>query len=156
MSNIYFITKEKLKEINHECESIKRILQEKTFDGVPNLLEGSDTNPDFAIYQQTLDELNLRIEELENVIKNHKIINIPPAKERDKVQLGAKIFLKDNQAKETELRLVGTIEANPFEGKISNESPAGMAFIGKKAGDTVQIGPSNINYKILKIQYEDA
>ncbi len=156
MSNIYFITKEKLREIERECESIKRVLQEKTFNGVPNLLEGSDTNPDFAIYQQTLDELNLKIEELENVVKNHKIISVPPEKERDKVQLGAKIFLKDSQSKNAEFKLVGTIEANPFEGKISNESPAGMAFLGKKAGDTVQIGPSNINYKILKIQYESA
>jgi transcription elongation factor GreA len=119
-------------------------------------LEGSDTNPDFAIYQETLDELNSRMEELENVLKNHQIIAAPPAKDRDKVYLGAKIFLKDNKSKEAQFKLVGTIEANPFEGKISNESPAGMAFLGKKAGDTVQIGPSNINYKILKIQYEDA
>jgi transcription elongation factor GreA len=156
MSNIYFITKEKRKELEREHESIKKALQEETFNGVPNFLEGSDTNPDFAIYQETLDELNSRMEELENVLKNHQIIAAPPAKDRDKVYLGAKIFLKDNQSKEAQFKLVGTIEANPFEGKISNESPAGMAFLGKKAGDTVQIGPSNINYKILKIQYEDA
>lgn len=155
MSNIYFITKEKLKELEHEQESIKKALQEETFNGVPNLLEGSDTNPDFAIYQQTLDELNSRMEELDNVLKNYKIISTPPEKERDKVQLGAKVFIAAGP-KEAEYKLVGTIEANPFEGKISNESPVGMAFIGKKVGDAVQIGPSNINYKILKIQYEGA
>jgi transcription elongation factor GreA len=155
MSNIYFITKEKLKELEREQESIKKALQEETFNGVPNFLEGSDTNPDFAIYQQTLDELNSRMEELDNVLKNYKIIGTPPEQERDKVQLGAKVSIATG-SKEAEYKLVGTIEANPFEGKISNESPVGMAFIGKKVGDAVQIGPSNINYKILKIQYEGA
>jgi len=45
------------------------------------------------------------------------------------------------------------LEANPFEGKISNESPAGRAFLGKEVGDTVSVG-SNL-YQIIKINYEE-
>jgi len=48
--------------------------------------------------------------------------------------------LKENLSQEKQFKIVGTLEANPFEGKISNESPVGRAFLGKKVGDTVSVG----------------
>jgi transcription elongation factor GreA len=51
--------------------------------------------------------------------------------------------------------IVGTLEANPSEGKISNESPVGKALLGKKVGDEIVItSPINVKYKIKKIRYE--
>ncbi|MDD5569416.1 MAG: GreA/GreB family elongation factor [Candidatus Pacebacteria bacterium] len=153
MSTLYYVTKEKIEGLQREYDSLKNFLREESQE-VPTVLEGENPNPDFATYRENLEEVNSRLVELENILKNHIIIQTPPQEDRDRVNLGAKVVLKDGDSQKAEFRIVGTIEANPFEGKISNESPAGMAFIGKKVGDTVYLGP-NANYKILKIQYED-
>jgi len=151
----YYITKQKLKELEKEHQAIKENLKKELSENSPNLLEGGDLNPDFTSYEEDLMEKNSRLEEIEAILSNHKIINKPPASERNKVHLGAHVVLSNNHQKE-EYRIVGTLEANPFEGKISNESPVGKAFIGKNIGDTVSIGPNNLMYQILAINYEDA
>jgi transcription elongation factor GreA len=153
MSNIYYLTKNKLKEIEKEYQVIKTALQEEAAEGIPSFLEGGDPNPDFYLFEANFEDLNSRAEELENILKNYKIIQSPVKQDRDKVQLGAQVVCKNGETEETEYKIVGTIEANPFEGKISNESPVGMALIGKKVGDIINIPEIRKEYKILKIQY---
>jgi len=148
----YYITKKKLKELEEELESLKKQQKEEFLNDSPSVFEGDDINPDFAFYQNSLEEINLRIEDLENILKNYIIIKAP--KERDKIYLGANVVFKDNYSLEKEFKIVGTLEANPFDGKISNESPIGMALLGKKVGDVVFVGQNN-NYKIIKINYEE-
>ena len=154
--NTYYITQKKLEELKREHNTIKAALQEEVAAGIPNLLEGSDPNPDFYLFEENIEDLNAREEVLENIIKNYKIIESPPKTERDKVQLGASVVCKNSEAGEFEYNIVGTIEANPFEGKISNESPVGMALIGKRVGDVITIPQMQKNYQILKIEYKDA
>jgi transcription elongation factor GreA len=149
----YYVTKEKLKEIETELENLKKLKKEEFSVDSPSLFEGEDINPDFAFFQDSLEEIDSRIEDLENILKNHIIIKTP--KEKDKINLGAKVIFKDNSSLENEFKIVGTLEANPFEGKISNESPIGIALIGKKVGDTVSVGQDN-SYRIIKINYEEA
>jgi len=149
--SIYYLTKKKMEEMEEEYENLKKIKRENFSQDAPSFFEGEDLNPDFAFYEENLEGLNARIEELETVLKNHVIIARPP--DKDKVYLGASVLLKENLSKEQRFKIVGTLEANPFEGKISNESPAGQAFLGKRVGDTVSVG-TNL-YKILKINYEE-
>jgi len=144
-----------LDELQNEYESLRKLLREEASVDVPTFLEGGDPNPDFVVYQDTLEETNSRLLELENILKNYIIIKKPPKEAQDKVDLGAKVILKNGDSTKTEFKIVGTLEANPFEGKISNESPAGAAFIGKRVGDIINLRP-DVNYKILKIQYGDA
>jgi transcription elongation factor GreA len=151
----YFITKQKLKELEHELEHLKKMIKEETAREVPSLLESGDLNPDFTSYEEALEQNQNRLEEIENILKNHKIIKKPPKEERNKVFLGASITLKNDKHK-TEYKIVGTLEANPFEGKISDVSPAGRAFIGKSVGEVVSVGPAQATYQILEINYEDA
>ncbi|HNP79331.1 MAG TPA: GreA/GreB family elongation factor [Candidatus Pacearchaeota archaeon] len=148
----YYVTKKKLRELEEELENLKKIKREEFQKGSPAVFEGEDVNPDFAFYQDSLEELDMRIEELENVLKNYIIIKAP--QEKDKVCLGAKVIFKDGSASENEFKIVGTLEANPFEGKISNESPIGMALLGKRVGDIVSVGNNN-SYRIVKINYEE-
>lgn len=150
----YFITKQKLKELEHEYEHIKQMIKEEIAREIPSLLESGDLNPDFTSYEEVLEQNHNRLEEIENILKNHEIIKKPPKEERNKVFLGANILLKNNEAK-TEFKIVGTLEANPFEGKISDSSPAGQAFIGKTIGEVVSVGPAQSTYQILDIRYED-
>ena len=77
-----------------------------------------------------------RISELNNILQSVDIIEKP--KSGSKVQLGSKVTLKGAKANK-EFQVVGTVEADPLEGKISDESPIGKALLGKKLGDSVEI-----------------
>ncbi|HOC53885.1 MAG TPA: hypothetical protein PKM85_02745, partial [Candidatus Pacearchaeota archaeon] len=70
----YYVTKKKLRELEEELENLKKIKREEFQKGSPAVFEGEDVNPDFAFYQDSLEELDMRIEELENVLKNYIII----------------------------------------------------------------------------------
>ena len=70
------------------------------------------------------------------------------------VDLGAKVKI-DIAGKKDEFMIVGTLEANPSLGKISNESPVGRALLGHKVGDEIVVSsPMKTTYKIKKIKYE--
>ncbi len=78
----------------------------------------------------------------------------PPQEKKAFVGIGAKVKI-DVAGKNDEFTIVGTLEANPQLGKISNESPVGMALLGHKVGDEVVIlAPTKKVYKIKNIKYE--
>ena len=83
-----------------------------------------------------------RILEIQDILKNAKIIR---GGKKDKIILGAVVAL-DMGGRKVEYTLVGPTEANPLEGKISNESPIGRALFGRKAGDEFEF-----NGKMIKI-----
>lgn len=76
-----------------------------------------------------------RILEIEDILKNAKIIR---AKSGGKIGVGSTVKVKVN-GKEQEFTIVGPVEANPLEGKISNESPIGKALLGLAAGETAEL-----------------
>jgi transcription elongation factor GreA len=92
-----------------------------------------------------------RISEIENILLNVEIITKP--KGDSKIQLGSQVKLKGNGGKTKEFQIVGTVEADPLSGKISDESPIGQALLGKKEGDSVEIKtPVDISsYQIVNI-----
>ncbi|MEK7124401.1 MAG: GreA/GreB family elongation factor, partial [Patescibacteria group bacterium] len=103
---------------------------------------------------EDMDSLRLKIDELNNILKNHQIIKNPPKNEQDSIGVGATILVDVNGKKE-EFTVVGTLEANPDLGKISNESPVGMALLGRKVGQEIVIdAPTKKVYKIKNIKYE--
>ena len=87
-----------------------------------------------------------RILEIQDILKNAKVIR---GGKKDKVALGATVNLTLN-GKKMEYALVGPTEANPLEGKISNESPIGKALLGHKAGDTFEFNGKKV--KIVEIK----
>jgi transcription elongation factor GreA len=94
-----------------------------------------------------------RISKLENIINNAKIIDGKSIK-HDIVSLGVKVKVKNTKTKEElDYIIVGSAEADPFEGRISNESLVGSALLGKKAKDkvTVQVPDGTVKYEILSI-----
>lgn len=90
-----------------------------------------------------------RIAEIENILQNSEIIVTPKASAA--VQLGSKVTVKNGNTKQ--FQVVGTVEANPLNGKISDESPIGQALLGKKLGDTIEIKTpiDTTSYKIIEI-----
>ena len=100
-----------------------------------------------------LARINDKLKEISLILKNYELIT-PPSKDKQKiVALGATVVVQvDGQT--DELTIVGTMEANPSLGKISNESPVGKALLGRKVGDEVVISSSIKSvYKIKGINY---
>lgn len=155
MTKTYYLTKEGLEKTKKEYENLKLLQKNEILsEEAPSMLEGDALNPDYSFYKENLEELEKRIEELDCILKNYKIIRKPAKDEQGKICLGAKVVLKKG-AKEEEYRIVGTLEADPFAGKISNESPLGMSFIGKAVGESVSFNGGG-EYKIMKIRYEES
>ncbi len=87
-----------------------------------------------------------RILEIQDILKNAKIIR---GGKKDKVTLGAIVAL-DMGGRKVEYTLVGPTEANPLEGKISNESPIGKALFGRKAGDEFEFNGKKVKIAEIK------
>jgi len=106
-------------------------------------------NAEYQTARQEQERNEARISELENILQSVEIIKKPAG--GHKVQLGSKVKLKNSTIKE--FQVVGTVEADPLNGKISDESPIGQALLGKKVGDSVEIKTpaETITYHIVEI-----
>lgn len=149
----FYLTKEGLKRIKKEYQELKKLRLARTKGESPKVLESEDVNPEYIAFQEDLNLLEYRIAELEDILKNSKLIKPPSKKERDKIHLGAQVQIEvDGQT--DEFTIVGTLETNPDRGKISSESPIGKALLGHKVGEKVVISsPTEVTYKIVKIKY---
>jgi len=107
-------------------------------------------NAEYQSARAEQDRTEMRISEVENILLNAEIIKKPRGD--SKVQLGSVVKLKGS-SKTKEFQVVGTVEADPLSGKISDESPIGQALIGKKVGESVEIQtPADTStYKITDI-----
>src|SRR3989338_5181162 len=107
-------------------------------------------NAEYQSTREEQDRLETRISELENVLNNSKIIRKP--KTDGYVVLGSTVKLKSARGRTTQFQVVGTMEADPLSGKISDESPIGVELMGKQVGDKVTIANSEATtYKITHI-----
>lgn len=151
--NKYYLTKEGLKMTKKEYSKLLELRKLKSQGDVPSVLHSEELSAEFIAFRDDLDFLESRIEELEHVLKNFELIKAPPRRERDRVNLGAHVTVEVDGQKD-EFVVVGTLEANPSQGKISNESPVGKNLLGRKAGEEVVISsPIKVIYKIKKIKY---
>lgn len=140
----------KLKEELHKLKTSKR--QE-----IAARLEHAKTLGDLsenAEYQEAKEEqslVELQIAELEERILNARLIR--KNGRTDIVAVGSTVRVSSNHGEETFI-IVGSEEANPAEGKISNESPMGKAFLGAKVGDITEVKTpaGTVTYKILEIK----
>jgi len=149
----FYLTSKGLEEIKKEYKVLKNLRLAKIRGEVPKIWESEDLNPEYLSFQEDLSFLETRIAELENILKNVELIKTPSKKKQDVIELGATVVVEVGGDKD-EFTIVGTLEANPSLGKISNESPVGMALMGHKIGDEVVVSsPIKTIYKISKIKY---
>ena len=88
-----------------------------------------------------------RIAQLEAILGHASIIDEEAARASDTVQLGSVVVLEDGDGGERVYQIVGTAEADPGAGKISQESPIGAAVLGKRAGDAVEVhAPAGVQH----------
>lgn len=150
----FYLTKEGLEKLKKEYKYLKELRLAKIKGESPQILHSEDVNLEYFAFREDLSFLESRIFEIEHIFKNYQLIKIPPKEKRNIVNLGATVVVEvDGQ--EDEFQIVGTLEANPALGKISNESPVGKALLGHKVGDEVCVSsPIKTIYKIKKIKYQ--
>jgi transcription elongation factor GreA len=155
MPQKFYLTKEGLEKIKKEHRELQRIKLAKTKGESPKTWHSEDINPEYLSFQEDLSFLESRISELEHILKNIELIKTPPKEERNTVSLGATVTLEEPDGQINEFMIVGTLEANPSQGKISSQSPVGKILLGHKVNDEVTItSPIKIIYKIKKVKYQ--
>jgi transcription elongation factor GreA len=106
-------------------------------------------NAEYQSARQEQEKLEARITQISHILQNVQVISKPRGD--SKVQIGSTVTLKNHNTKT--FQVVGTVEADPLNGKISDESPIGQALLGKSVGDKVEIvTPAETStYKITQI-----
>ena len=151
------ITAEGLQKLEEELAQRKGAIREEILERIKEARAQGDLseNSEYDQAKEDQGKNESRIVELEQMIKTAVIIDTSASSKEGKVSLGCTVVLKDMETEEEEsYTLVGTTEADPFENKISNESPVGKAVIGTKIGDVViAVTPAGeLSYKILEVK----
>lgn len=150
----HHLTKEGLEKIKSEYENLKKLRLAKIKGDAPPDFRLGDLDSEFFSFQEDVGQLDAKIAELEKVLEQHQLIKVPPRKEQNRVHLGARVLVEMDGVLD-EFKIVGVVEVDPSENKISNESPLGKALLGKKIGDVVEIKTPILKNqcRVIKIQY---
>lgn len=155
MQKQYKMTKEKYDELVKELEYMKTVREKEVADQVKEARSFGDLseNSEYDEAKNEQGKLYSRIAEVENILANHIIIedsDLMPSE----VVTGCKIKVEDMEFGDVEeFYIVGSQEAKPIEGRISDESPFGIGMLGKKVGEiaVVDAPAGQQKYKILEI-----
>jgi transcription elongation factor GreA len=152
MKKQFYLTAEGVEELKSELNDLvaqrgpiaERIKTAREFGDLSE-------NAEYSSARQEQERVEGRIAEIEGILLNVEIIKKPRGD--SKVQLGSFVKLQNGGGKAKEFQVVGTVEADPMNGKISDESPIGQALLGKKEGEEVEIKtPAETStYKIVDI-----
>ena len=134
------LTAEGLKQLEDELHGLRAIRRPEVAAKIHEAIEGGGT-ADNAEYEEAKNEqafVEGRIRDLEEILYNAVVPEVEPDAE-DRVQFGAAVAVKSDDGKLRRYLLVGSAEAKPLEGKISNESPVGMALMDRRVGEVVEV-----------------
>ena len=151
MKKVYQVTAEGKVELEKELESLKGRRGEIA-DRISEARDYGDLseNAEYDAAREEQGVVETRIAEIEEILQNVEIIK---ASGKDQVGLGSTVELTTGE-KTVTYAVVGPVEADPLEGRISNESPIGEALMGKKVGDTVTINTpkGELSYTVSNIE----
>lgn len=150
------LTPEGLKKLEEELEHLKSVKRREVAERIKVAIGYGDISEN-SEYEDAKNEqafVEGRIITLEKMLRNARIINKEDV-DVNTVSIGSIVILKDMEFGDTvEYNIVGTAESDPFQNKISNESPVGKAILGKKKGSLVDVNvpAGTIRYQIIDIK----
>jgi len=151
-----FLTKEGYQKMQDELDYLRTKKRQEVADRLHEAMEGGELieNAEYEAAKNEQAFVEGRIQELEMLLATARVIENNGKKKKDTVQVGTTVTIKENGFDEETYTIVGAVEANPREGKISNESPIGKAILNRKLNDTVQVEAPDGSYtvRIVKIQ----
>jgi transcription elongation factor GreA len=152
MNKLFHLTKQGVDELQNELAELVSQRAEIA-DRIKTAREFGDLgeNMEYTAARQDQERNESRITEIEHILSNVQVISAP--KGDTEVVLGSTIKLKSHDGKTKQFQVVGTVEADPLNGKISDESPIGKALMGKRQGDAVEIKTpaETVTYNIVDI-----
>lgn len=156
MAKEYKLSAERLEELKQELTYLKTVKEKEVADLIKEARSFGDLseNSEYDEAKNEQGKLYSRIAEVENILANYVVIE-ENADNTDVVGMGSKITVKDvTTGEEESYQVVGSQEADPMNGRISEESPFGKALLGKSIGDiaVVEAPAGNIEYEVVAIQ----
>jgi transcription elongation factor GreA len=155
MSDQSYLTVEGAEKIKAELAELKGPRRTELAQRLRSAIQMGDLseNADYHKAKEDQGFLEGRIKELDYLLHNAVIVDISEVS-RDSVQVGTRITIQEEGEEPESYQMVGANEADPPNGRISNESPIGQALFGKKVGETAiaQTPGGQIKFKILKIE----
>ena len=147
------LTSEGFLELEEELNNLKNVRRPRVIEAIKDARAQGDLseNADYDAARNEQAEVEGRIKQIEFMLANAQIIE---KSSNHTVDLGSTVTISYVDDDEEEVySIVGRMEADPFENKISNESPLGKAIIGKKEGDTINVESPTGSYqiKIVKV-----
>lgn len=134
-----FLTREGQQKLQEELDYLRTVKRQEVATRLHEAMEGGELIED-AEYEAAKNEqafVEGRIQELEILLANARVID--ESNNGDVVQVGSKVTIQEDQNEPEIYTIVGPAEANPRNGRISNESPLGRALMEHRAGDTVHV-----------------
>jgi len=152
-NKVFMITQEGLDQLKEQLTHLKEVRRKEIAQKIREAKEFGDLSENAEYHEAKEDQAFVegQIIDLENKIKNAKIIDKVSS---DIVQIGSSVTIEVIETKEKmDFDLVGSMEADVFNNKISNESPLGSAILDKKKGDVVIVKApkGEVEYKIVSI-----
>lgn len=155
MAKRVLLTSEGLKKLQDELDNLKNVRRKENTEALKVAKSFGDLseNSEYDEAKNEQAEIEARISEIENMLKNIEIID-EEGIATDVVSIGTKVSVKDlDDGEVMEYLIVGSTEADPMKGRISDESPVGTALLGHKIGDIVVVEApmGKLEYEVLNI-----
>ena len=144
-----YLTEEGLNELKRELDELINVKRPANIQAIKEARSYGDLseNAEYDAARNEQAQIEARVKELERMLENVSIIK---EIKTDSVGIGNVVSVKYvDEDDEDEYRIVGSQEADPFEGKISNESPIAQALLDHKVGDTVTVESPNGTYDLI-------
>ena len=153
MDKRFILTRQGLTSLKGEYDELTKVKRTQIIKRIQIAREFGDLseNSEYDAAKEEQSLLETRIIQLEDVLKRAQIIE--PVKKADFVVIGSTVVIEMNDEVHN-FSIVGSMEADPAENKISNESPVGKALLGLQVGEVIEIsvGPVKSKIKVLEIQ----
>jgi transcription elongation factor GreA len=151
-----FLTKDGFQKLQEELDHLRTTKRLEVAARLHEAMEGGELieNAEYEAAKNEQAFVEGRIQELELLLATAQIIEENgKGKKGDTIQVGSKVTIKEGNYEPETFVIVGAAEANPREGKISNESPIGKAILSHKLGDVVKVETpgGTYNVKIMKV-----
>jgi transcription elongation factor GreA len=150
-----FLTKEGFQKLQDELDYLRTAKRQEVADRLHEAMEGGELieNAEYEAAKNEQAFVEGRIQELEILLATARVIEDDKRRKIDAVQVGSTVTIQEDGLEEETYTIVGAAEANPREGKISNESPMGRAILSHRLGDEVQVETPDGSYtvRIVKI-----
>ena len=148
-----FLTREGQQKLQEELDYLRTTKRQEVAERLHEAMEGGELIED-AEYEAAKNEqafVEGRIQELEILLANARVID--ESTTADVVQVGTRVTIQDGDANPEVYTIVGPAEANPRNGRISNESPLGRALMDHRVGDSVRVDAPGGSFvvQILKV-----